>query len=358
MSSLSRSELPAPEPVEIADRNGPDDVAIAVVGCGVHSTTAILPSLRHARARLMAVCDLDGGRAEFARRRFGAEAAYDSLDALLARTDLDAVIVVGPPALHVHAGIAALGSGRHVFVEKPPGESLEDAIRLREAALAADRQLMVGFNKRRASAYRLAAQLIAAPEFGEITSVELTNSSFPIPGLRLHLTDMSIHALDTVRWLAGEPVRIACFKRGKGDNHVLALTVEHESGIVSRLELSAFAPGLIERLAVTGEGAAVQVEGPARLTYSVQAEGLSAEETNTRVTRAWAPEMSLPDKQNDTQVVQGYATELIAFCDAVREGRDVTPSIDDGVAAMRMIEAIAAAPDGTSVVELQPDPVR
>jgi myo-inositol 2-dehydrogenase/D-chiro-inositol 1-dehydrogenase len=169
---------------------------------------------------------------------------------------------------------------------------------------------------------------------------------------------MSIHALDTVRWLAGEPVRIACFKRGKGDNHVLALTVEHESGIVSRLELSAFAPGLRERLAVTGEGAAVQVEGPARLTYSVQAEGLSAEETNTRVTRAWAPEMSLPDKQNDTQVVQGYATELIAFCDAVREGRDVTPSIDDGVAAMRMIEAIAAAPDGTSVVELQPDPVR
>jgi myo-inositol 2-dehydrogenase / D-chiro-inositol 1-dehydrogenase len=357
VSGLARSELPAPEPVAIADRNEPDDVAIAVVGCGVHSTTAILPSLRHARGRLVAVCDLDVERAEFARRRFGAEAAYGSLDEVLARTDLDAVIVVGPPALHVHAGIAALGAGRHVFVEKPPGQSLKDAISLRDAARAAGRQLMVGFNKRRASAYRLAAQLIAAPEFGEVTSVELTYSSFPISGLRLHLTDMSIHALDTVRWLAGEPVRIACFKRDKGDNHVLALTVEHESGIVSRLELSAFAPGLRERLAVTGEGAAVQVDGPARLTYSVQADGLSAEETNTRVTRCWAPEMSLPDKQNDAQVVQGYATELIAFCDAVREGRDVTPSIDDGVAAMRMIEAIAAAPDGTSVVELRAEHV-
>lgn len=352
-----RTELPAPEPVAIADRNGPDDIGVAVVGCGVHSTTAILPSLRHARARLVAVCDLDPDRAAFARRRFGAEAAYGSLDELLARTDLDAVVVVGPPALHVHAGIAALGSGRDVFIEKPPGESLADAWRLRDAARAASRQLQVGFNKRRASAYRLAAQLIAEPEFGELTSVELTYSSFPIPGVRLHLTDMSIHALDMVRWLAGEPVQIACYKRARGDNHVLALTVEHESGVVSRLELSALAPGIRERVAVTGESAAVEVDGAARLRYSRQTDDLSAEEPNTRVTRSWAPELSWPDKQNDMQVIQGYATELIAFCDAVREGRDVSPSIDDGVAAMRMIEAIAAAPEGTSVLDLHAEHV-
>ena len=351
MTTRTRSDLPAPEPVAIADHNEPDDVGVGVVGCGVQSTTALLPSLRHTRSRLVAVCDLDSERAEFARRRFGAEAACASVDELLARTDLDAVIVVGPPALHVEAGIAALESGRHVFIEKPPGESLADALALREAAHSADRQLMVGFNKRCASAYRLAAQLIAEPEFGEVTSIEMTYSSFPIPGLRLHLTDMSIHALDMVRWLGGEPARIACHKRDMDDNHVIALTVEHESGVVSRLELSALAPGLRERLAVTGEGAAVQVDGVARLIYSRQAE-LSAEEPNTRITRSWAPELSWPDKQNDTQVLQGYATELIAFCDAVREGRQVSPSIDDGVAAMRMIEAIAAAPGGMSVLDL------
>jgi predicted dehydrogenase len=352
VSTAVRSELPAPDPVALADRNGPDDIGVAVVGCGVHSTTAILPSLRHARARLVAVCDLDSDRAGFARRRFGADAACRSLDELLARTDVDAVIVVGPPALHVHAGLAALDSGRHVFIEKPPGESLADAIRLRHAASAASRQLQVGFNKRRASAYRLAAQLIGEPEFGELTSVEVTYSSFPIPGLRLHLTDMSIHALDMVRWLAGEPAQIACYKRERGDNHVLALTVQHEPGVVSRLELSAVAPGIRERVAVTGEGAAVQIDGAASLTYSRQTRELSGEEPNTRITRSWAPELSWPDKQNDMQVIQGYATELIAFCDAVREGREVSPSIDDGVAAMRVIEAIVAAPGGMSVLDL------
>ena len=101
----------------------------------------------------------------------------------------------------------------------------------------------------------------------------------------------------------------------------------------------------------------LEVDGAARLTYSRQAGDLSAEEPNTRLTRSWAPELSWPDKQNDTQVIQGYATELIAFCDAVREGREVSPSIDDGTAVMRMIEAIAAAPDGTSVLDLHAERV-
>lgn len=342
----------APEPVSIVQRNELDDVALAVVGCGVHCTTAILPSLRHARARLVAVCDLDRDRAEFARRRFGAEASYGSLDELLARSDLDAVIVVGPPALHVHAGVAALHSGRHVFVEKPPGDSLAGAQELRSAARAASRQLMVGFNKRRASAYRLAAQLIAEPQFGRLTSVEMTYSHFPIPGLRLHLVDMSIHALDTVRWLAGEPTRMACYRLAIDDSNVLALMLEHESGVVSRLELSAFGPGLQERLVITGEHAVVKVDNLARLTHIRQADELSAEDCNTRITRTWAPELPLPDKQNDAQVVQGYATELIAFCDAVREGREVDPSIDDGVAAMKLIELIASAPDGLSIADV------
>ena len=49
-------DLPA---VSLADRDRSEDVAVGVIGCGLHSTTAILPSLRHAPIRLVAVCDLD-----------------------------------------------------------------------------------------------------------------------------------------------------------------------------------------------------------------------------------------------------------------------------------------------------------
>ena len=45
--------------VSTGHRDRFDDVALAVVGCGLHSMTSILPSVRYAAMRLVAVCDLD-----------------------------------------------------------------------------------------------------------------------------------------------------------------------------------------------------------------------------------------------------------------------------------------------------------
>jgi myo-inositol 2-dehydrogenase/D-chiro-inositol 1-dehydrogenase len=331
-----------------------DDIAVAVVGCGVHSTSSILPSIRHARMRLVAVCDLDGDRVELARRQFGAEKAYRSVDEMLARTDLDAVIVVGPPDLHVSAGIGALETGRHVFVEKPPANSSADAVRLKRAGEAAKRQLMVGFMKRRASAYRLVRQVMQDDDFGSVTSVQLTYSHWPVKGLRLHLLDMSIHALDLVRWLLGDPSRMTVYKRSINDNHVVALMLEHPPNAVSQLDLSAFQPGVQERLIVTGEGALVRVENMTEVVYVRQRSGVPTEAANNRVTSSWTPEFAIPDTQNDRLVLQGYATEMIAFADAIRNGLPVDPSIDDGIAAMRLIDAVVDAADGLSTVKFTP----
>ncbi len=340
------------EPVRSDRRGRLDELAVAVIGCGVHCTTAILPSLRHAGVRLTAVCDLDRERAELARRRFGAGFAYRSVEEVLARDDLDAVIVVGPPELHVSAGVAALQSGRHVFVEKPPGTSLADALAIQRAARVAGREAMVGFMKRHASAYRIVRQVMDSPEFGPVTSVEMSYAHWPVSGLRTHLTDMSIHAVDTVSWLLGPPVRMASYKRAIGGNDVLALMFEHAGGAVSRLDLSACAPGVQERLVVTGEGAVVRVENLVQLTYVRQAEDAPAEQANGRLTRSWMPEFSLPDRENDVNVLQGYATELISFADAILDGRNVSPSIDDGIAAMRVLEAVIDAPEGLSITGL------
>ena len=162
---------------------------------------------------------------------------------------------------------------------------------------------------------------------------------------------MSIHALDTIRWLLGDPVRIAVFKRSIDDRHVLMLMTEHAGGGVGRLDLSAFAPGVQERLVVTGTDAVVRIDN-LTVTYVRQIPDAPAFEANHRITSTWAPEFSLPDRENDAQILQGYATELIAFVEAIRSGESVSPSIDDGVAAMRMIEAIVQAPDGLSMVEV------
>src|SRR5262249_23940051 len=101
----------------------------------------------------------------------------------------------------------------------------------------------------------------------------------------------------------------------------------------------------------TGDDAVVRLDNMA-VTYVRQIPEASAYEPNRRITRTWAPEFSLPDRENDMQILQGYATELIAFAEAIRSGEPVSASIDDGVAAIRMIEGIVAAPEGLSIVEV------
>ena len=101
-----------------------EKIRAGFVGCGSHATLSIFPSLRFAPIELVAVCDLQADRAEYAARVFGAREIMPSVDELLARDDLDAVFVVGPPTLHTKVSIQAMRAGKHVFSEKPPGETL------------------------------------------------------------------------------------------------------------------------------------------------------------------------------------------------------------------------------------------
>jgi predicted dehydrogenase len=70
--------------------------------------------------------------------------AYAELDELLADGGVDLVDVCLPPAEHAGPSIAALRAGKHVFCEKPIAVTEEDAVRMVDAAKAADRQLLIG----------------------------------------------------------------------------------------------------------------------------------------------------------------------------------------------------------------------
>jgi predicted dehydrogenase len=73
---------------------------------------------------------------------------YDTAEAMLAAPDLDLIIVASPPDSHAHWAIAALNAGKHVLVEKPFTVTVEEAVAVAEAAIAADRMVSVFHNRR------------------------------------------------------------------------------------------------------------------------------------------------------------------------------------------------------------------
>jgi predicted dehydrogenase len=327
------------------------EVRLGLIGCGSHAQMAILPALRFSRLRLAAVCDIDGALAERTARRYGAPSHYLDYRDLLAGEELDVVVVVGPPALHHAAGLAVLAAGRHLFVEKPPAPTYEQARELADAA--GDRQVMVGFQKRHARAYRMARTVARSPTFGAPSMLRIGYSHVHTAPLREQLLFMSIHALDLARYFLGDVVSGAVHLSERGGSHVIALTLEHAGGAVAMLSLSALEPRLQETVELAGASTLLRVRDLCELTVERAApEWEDCYDTGPEIATRWRPDFAIPTDDNNSLVLQGYAGEMSELADAISEGRRVRGDIHDALAAMRLVEAIDRAPLGFSLLQL------
>jgi len=143
-------------------------IRFALVGCGRISGKHIEAIERHAdRAQLVAVCDVDPVALDAAQARTGAQ-AFSNLDALLAESDADAVILATPSGIHAEQGIRVAQSGRHVITEKPMATRWNDAKSLVHACDNAGVRLFVVKQNRCNPTLRLVKRAIEKRRFGRI----------------------------------------------------------------------------------------------------------------------------------------------------------------------------------------------
>lgn len=95
-------------------------------------------------------------------------ATYETLEEMLAGTDVDLVDLTLPPADHAWGAIAALEAGKAVFCEKPMALRVELAKQMEAAAIAAGRPLMIGHVLPFFPEYAWARQVIASGQYGKL----------------------------------------------------------------------------------------------------------------------------------------------------------------------------------------------
>ncbi len=165
-------------------------------------------------AQLVAVADTDGKRAKQVAAELEIEHSYDNLESLLERNDIHAVVVAAPSRFHASATQAAAAAGKHIFCEKPPALSWEEANAAVTAVAKAGRQLQIGFMRRYDPAYAKAKKLIEGGEIGEpILFKAVGRDREPPPPSFLQggingtlFLDASIHEFDLARWLMNDEV--------------------------------------------------------------------------------------------------------------------------------------------------------
>ena len=165
-------------------------------------------------ARLVAIADAAVERARLVAEELEIENWYSSLEAMLERKDLDAVLIATPDKFHAKAVETAVLAGKDVLCEKPLALKLSDARAALDAVAKAGRRLQVGFMRRYDPAYAAAMKRIEAGEIGVpviFKSLGRDKEWAPIAAYASRINGMlfytnTIHDFDLARWLMQDEV--------------------------------------------------------------------------------------------------------------------------------------------------------
>lgn len=332
-------------------------LGVGIVGCGLIGRRRAAEAAAHPESRCVAVTDVDPAAAAATAQAAGAVVEAD-WRAVVDRPDVGCVVVATPNGFFEEVACAALAAGRHVLIEKPMGRNLAEAERIRDAARRAGRVLKVGFNHRYHPAIAEAHRRLAAGEIGEVISVRCRYGHGGRPGYEKEwrgscelagggeLTDQGVHVVDLIHWFAGVPatgfamLQTAVWPLGDLEDNAFGM-FRFAGGAVAAFHTSWTQWKNLFSLEVFGCAGALVVEGLGR-SYGP--------ETLTAYRRR--PEGGVPE--SDTRIFEGadpsWRLEWADFVGAVREGRPMLGTAEDGVVAMRMLDALyRASRDGRPV---------
>jgi predicted dehydrogenase len=241
-------------------------IGVGIVGYGLAGRSFHAPFVAAVDGlRLAAIATSNPGRRAQASVDHPDTALVGSVDELLARDDVEVVVVASPNRSHVPIGVRALAARRHVVVDKPVAMDVPQAESLIEAADRAGRVLTVFQNRRWDGDFLTARDLVAAGELGTVDSFETRFERWTTVHDEWRESaeeaggphrDLGAHLVDQALQLFGPVERVfAQIERRRPDTRVedsAFVALDHASGVRSRLWTSLIAARTGPRYRIRG----------------------------------------------------------------------------------------------------------
>jgi predicted dehydrogenase len=341
---------------------------VGILGCGPIAQFAHFDACRKARnAELYAICDV----AEDLLARMAAvhqpRVTYRDFDHMLADPQVEAIIVAVADQYHIPLCLKALAAGKHVLVEKPLGVHVEECEELRSRMRGTRLVLQVGNNRRFDPGIAFARQFIHA-EMGQRMGLKawyydstyrytMTDNLQPIPVVskqvkrpegnpkadkrRYFMLTHGSHIVDTARFLGGEIAAVRARLIERFGAYCWFASIDFADGSFGHLDLTIAVRGDFEEgFQIYGENGSVK--GKVYLPWFHKAADVEC--------------FSVKDRQFHRPLGEdaySYKRQIEAFAETILNGAPMLGAgIDDGVAAMRAMVAIARSVETGGSVRL------
>ena len=352
-------------------------VGMGIVGSGYMGRTYAACLTRHVPSATF-VSVWGGRRAPALADEFGG-AADPSFEAMLARQDVEAVVITSPHQAHVGQAVAAAAAGKHVYIEKPMALSVAECDTIIAACAAADVRLTVNFVTRFRDAPLAVKRLIDDGSIGDVRMIQMRGAwtSFILedivdeatgrviiprkdwafdPAEGSQFLDWGVHETDAVRWLTGsEAIRAYADYRTFGTPPPVDL-----SAMVQYRMANGVMVQVLMSYEVPEPGLA-----PNDLTLIIGSRGMIEADHYGKVRlgrdAGWTvvaeqPAFDFLGDYLDPNRLKGFAAQVEDFAEAIREGREPVVTGRDGRAAVEMVEAAdrSAATGAAVAIPLHP----
>ncbi len=318
-------------------------VNLGVVGLGWISQVVHLPVLQKLpEANIVAVCDKDRGRTRIVAEKFGIKRFTSDFSELLARDDIQAVIVSASTDAHRELAVKAMAAGKDVLIEKPVAQTTADAVAIADASRETRRKAMVGMNHRFRPDSMILRTFVEGNELGKIFYVRAgwlrrrtVDNSLILQKEKSGggvFLDLGIVMLDMTLWMLGYPqvtrVSATMFRhrsRRVEDTAIATLILKDDSRMQIEVSWSMFLEDDVYYCDLHGSDGSASLN-PMRVN---------------KVLHGHLVNLAPAKLDSAGQMFKrSYENELKHFLGAVRGIHPLVSPVDEAVPRMRVVDAL------------------
>jgi predicted dehydrogenase len=353
-----------------------DTLRLGVIGAGNIADLNVAGYLADERCDVVAVCDIDEECAQTAADRWSVPKVYTDLDKCLSDPEIDAVEILTPTHLHHEHVLAALDAGKHVSVQKPVANSVDDAREMDAAALASGRILRISECFVHYPPLELAKQLVAEGAIGRPTSCRIktvvgqTDSAFQA-GLRAsgytwrldnrspggHLFDDMVHKYAMALWLVDQDITSvqSVVRRRDLFFEPCACIFEYEDPMLLGTMEVQYAPKMYMRSSYYGADEFFELQGDEGMLWVTRATGEMLDIPPVVLYRGKDNDITTTEFTDvDADWGAGFRRSSVHFVDSVLAGRhtgEAEMSPADAVKVLQLCFAVYKASEDRAPVD-------